>query len=81
MCIRDRTAATKSRLQAEKVAADAKKAAAAKKAIQNQKTAKAPGVASTIVRGPTGVGGTGKPGSAKGKTKGVRDKAGKLLIG
>jgi hypothetical protein len=75
------TAATKSRLQAEKVAADAKKAAVAKKALQNQKTAKAPGVASTIVRGPTGVGGTGKPGSAKGKTKGVRDKAGKLLIG
>ena len=75
------TAATKSRLQAEKVAKAAKDAAAAKKALQNQKTAKSPGVASTIVKGPTGVGGTGKPGSAKGKTKGVRDKAGKLLIG
>jgi len=75
------TQATKSRLQAEKIAADAKKAAVAKKALQNQKTAKAPGVASTVVKGPTGIGGTGKPGSAKGKTKGVRDKAGKLLIG
>tara|TARA_Y100001963_G_scaffold87154_1_gene120494 strand:- start:95 stop:808 length:714 start_codon:yes stop_codon:yes gene_type:complete len=75
------TAATKSRLQAEKVAKAAKDAAARKKAIQNVKTAKSPGVSGTVVKAIGGLGGTGKTGSAKGKTKGPKDKAGKLLIG
>jgi chromosome segregation ATPase len=75
------TQATKSRLQSEKIAKATKDAAAAKKALQNQKTAKAPGVSGTVVKAIGGLGGTGKTGSAKGKTKGVKDKPGKLLIG
>ena len=75
------TAATKSRLQSEKIAKATLDAAKAKKALQNQKVGKAPGVSSTIVKGPGTVAGLGKPGSAKSKTKGVKDKPGKLLIG
>ena len=70
---------TMSRLQQEK---QAKAAADIKKAQANKKTgASAPGISSTVVKGPGDVGGTGKTGSARGKTKGVKDKAGKLLIG
>jgi len=75
------TAATKSRLQSEKIAKATKDAAARKKALQNVKTAKSPGVSGTTVKAIGGLGGTGKPGSAKGKTRGPKDKAGKLLIG
>ena len=70
---------TMSRLQQEKqakAAADIKRAQAVKKT-----GASAPGISSTVVKGPGDVGGTGKTGSARGKTKGVKDKAGKLLIG
>ena len=49
--------------------------------MKAKSTAKAPGVSSTIVKGPNTVAGLGKSGSAKSKTKGVKDKAGKFLIG
>ena len=75
------TAATKSRLQAQKVQKDAAAALKAKQAAQKVKTAKAPGVSGTVVKAIGGLGGTGKAGSAKPKTKGVKDKPGKLLIG
>ena len=70
---------TISKLQQEK---QAKAAADIKRAQSVKKTgASAPGIGTTIVKGPGDVGGTGKAGSARGKTKGVKDKAGKLLIG
>jgi DNA polymerase III alpha subunit (gram-positive type) len=75
------TAATKSRIQSEKAAKAAQLAAAQKKAALKVKTAKAPGVSGTVVKAIGGLAGTGKTGSAKGKTKGVKDKPGKLLIG
>ena len=75
------TAATKSRLQSQKVQKDAAAALKAKQAAQKVKSAKAPGIATTTVKAIGGLGGTGKAGSAKPKTKGVKDKPGKLLIG
>ncbi|AGF91549.1 hypothetical protein PRRG_00038 [Prochlorococcus phage P-RSP2] len=70
---------TISKLQQEK---QAKAAADIKRAQSVKKTgANAPGIGTTVVKGPGDVGGTGKAGSARGKTKGVKDKAGKLLIG
>ena len=75
------TEATKSRLQSEKVQKDAAAALKAKQAAQKVKTAKAPGVSGTVVKPIGGLSGTGKAGSARGKTKGVKDKPGKLVIG
>jgi hypothetical protein len=75
------TAATKSRLQSQKVQRDAAAALKAKQAAQKVKSAKAPGVSGTVVKAIGGLAGTGKAGSAKPKTKGVKDKPGKLLIG
>ena len=75
------TAATKSRLQSEKVQKDAAAALKAKQAASKVTTAKAPGVSGTTVKAIGGLGGTGKTGSARSKTKGPKDKAGKLLIG
>lgn len=75
------TAATKSRLQSEKVQKDAAAALKAKQEASKVKIAKAPGVSGTTVKAIGGLGGTGKTGSARSKTKGPKDKAGKLLIG
>ena len=75
------TAATKSRLQSQKVQSDAAAALKAKQAAQKDKTSKAPGVSGTVVQAIGSLAGTGKAGSAKPKTKGVKDKPGKLLIG
>tara|TARA_R100000781_G_scaffold114405_1_gene85119 strand:- start:3226 stop:3861 length:636 start_codon:yes stop_codon:yes gene_type:complete len=72
------TAATKSKIEQQKAS---KLAEQSKLQKVKQTSPKAPGIATTIVRGPSDVGGVGKPGSATGKTKGVRDKAGKLVIG
>lgn len=56
-------------------------AAAAKAKLVKPKAAGQPGIAGTTVKSVSGLAGTGKTGSAKGKTKGPKDKAGKLLIG
>lgn len=71
--------ATISKIQQQKLRDAA--AAAAKAKLVKTKSAGQPGIAGTVVKSVSGLGGTGKTGSAKGKTKGVRDKAGKLLIG
>jgi hypothetical protein len=71
--------ATISKIQQQKLRDAA--AAKAKAKLVKTKSAGQPGIAGTVVKSVSGLGGTGKTGSAKGKTKGVKDKAGKLLIG
>jgi len=71
--------ATISKIQQQKLRDAA--AAAAKAKLVKTKSAGQPGIAGTTVKSVSGLGGTGKTGSAKGKTKGPKDKAGKLLIG
>ncbi len=72
--------ATESKIQQQKLAKKAAELAAAKQATK-PKAAGQPGIATTTVKAIGGLGGTGKTGSAKAKTKGTKDKPGRLVIG